>query len=92
MSPQVLLKRISETYLFCSDKYQFDLLSMMPYVLVNSGEYIPDYSSYACYNPTLLLMLLGLTMANYNEKIFSARQDPFRPAFTDVSAASSTLL
>lgn len=80
----------SRNFIHVMDQYQFDLLTLFPYALVNSGEYIKDYDAYSGYNSKPPLILIGITLANYKEQVDSGvARDSYRPIFTNVAAVAA---
>lgn len=90
--PNAFIKKVSAFYLNTMDRYQFDLLSTIPYVMIQSGKYIKEYKAFASYDPVVLLVLLGITLGNYKERVNAGDpRDRYRPIFTDLSVVSSVL-
>ena len=85
---QQQMETIGGVYKHIQDKHQFDMLSLIPYAMVNSGRYISDFDAYASYNPYPLLFLIGWTFGTYKLQVRDPKNDAFRPVFTDISIVS----
>lgn len=79
-------RSISVGYLNLTNKYQFDLLSSIPYAIIQSGSYIAAYDDYATTNPFTPMLFLGFTFGTYKEQVDHDGLDPvYRPTFVDTA-------
>lgn len=76
-------------YINLTDRYQFDLLSIIPYAIIKSGVYIEAYNDFATYNPPLPLILIGFTFGTYKERVNA--QITNRNSFPDPSVLASLI-
>lgn len=86
-----IVQKISNTYINMRDKYQFDLIILLPYAVFQTGHYIAAYETYTSFDPIPVLILLGSTFGTYKENIHhGVEKDPFKPIFTNTAAALPT--
>lgn len=71
--------------------YQFDLLSLIPYAIIQSGTYISSYDDFATYDAIAPTILLGLTYGFYREKTGALGEDPNRPIFSDTAILAALI-
>lgn len=85
------VKKLGEYVLNTMDKYQFDLLSIIPYAIFRSGSYISAYSAYASYDPLAVLILLGMTLGVYKEQVKSRSGAQVLPGFVNLGIMDAPL-
>jgi hypothetical protein len=90
--PSNYVQKVSKCYLQLFDKYQYGIISLIPYVMVKSGNYTPEYNVYACFNPPAVVAFVAVSFGTYKDNIDIGANDPTRPAFTDKSIATRALI
>ena len=63
-----------QTYVSLTDRCQYMLLSLLPYSVFRSVHYAPSDDGYYAFNPLAPLIMLGMSMGTYKEKVHS--KDP----------------
>lgn len=79
------LKRIGRGYINISDRFQFDLLSIIPFAALASGAYFQEKKAYVSGNPIPALIMLGVTLGIYKHQAQSLPSNYFLPGFTNTA-------
>jgi hypothetical protein len=64
---EIGVKKIARFYLDLTNRMQFDLISILPFVLIQSKD--KAYSSFYSYNPAGFLTLLGFSFGSHKEEV-----------------------
>ena len=68
------------------NRYQFDMMTVIPFVISISGRRVDDFHAYTSLNPPIVLGLIGGTFGTYKEQVDDDVEDPFKPSMSHVAA------